>query len=386
MVQIAKKKILMVNLPYTGHTNPTLPLARELVSRGHEVAYINSPEWKERIEATGSSFIPYKDWPANLSHDEEKKRCVWAAYERTKEVGGDNDLLIHEALFYPAKTLAEQLGLPRVRQWSFCAWNEPVFQLQQASSSLFAFFSWLLEKDMYPRRVTRRMQLESGSIIKKIVQDGADLEIVYVPELFQPKRETFSDNYHFVNMHYPLGSGGESFPFATSDRPLIYISLGSILSSKAFCLKCIRAFRNEDVNVILVTGKVDVASLGEIPDNFHLTSYAPQIEILQRAALFITHGGMNSINEAMFYGVPMLVLPLLNDQPGNALRIEELGLGKKMSPFFAGHEALKDNALALITAEAVSTRCKEIAALLQKASNFLQTVDKVEILAAEGRG
>lgn len=51
-------KILMVNLPYSGHTNPTLPLAKRLVERGHQVTYINAPEFRERIEATGALFVP----------------------------------------------------------------------------------------------------------------------------------------------------------------------------------------------------------------------------------------------------------------------------------------------------------------------------------------
>src|SRR5690554_3959774 len=59
-------KILMVNLPYSGHTNPTLSLAKRLVERGHQVTYINAPEWKERIEATGAAFVAYLDYPAGL--------------------------------------------------------------------------------------------------------------------------------------------------------------------------------------------------------------------------------------------------------------------------------------------------------------------------------
>lgn len=52
-------KILMVNLPYAGHTNPTLPLTKCLVERGHEVGYIHAPEWRDKIEKTGANFIPY---------------------------------------------------------------------------------------------------------------------------------------------------------------------------------------------------------------------------------------------------------------------------------------------------------------------------------------
>ena len=61
------KKILMVNLPFSGHTNPTLELAKTFVSLGHEVTYIHSPEWKNKIEETGAIFIPYDNYPITMT-------------------------------------------------------------------------------------------------------------------------------------------------------------------------------------------------------------------------------------------------------------------------------------------------------------------------------
>ncbi len=55
--------ILMINVPYSGHTNPTLPLAEALVKRGHNVVYVNSNEFKDKIKATGAKFIPYINFP-----------------------------------------------------------------------------------------------------------------------------------------------------------------------------------------------------------------------------------------------------------------------------------------------------------------------------------
>ena len=74
-------------------------------------------------------------------------------------------------------------------------------------------------------------------------------------------------------------------------------------------------------------------TLGNIPSNIWTYSYVPQLEVLQHTDLFITHGGMNSVNEAMYYGVPMLVMPVINDQPLNAAQVEKLKLGKKSRVF-----------------------------------------------------
>ena len=80
--------------------------------------------------------------------------------------------------------------------------------------------------------------------------------------------------------------------------------------------------------MILNTGKVDIQTLGKISDNIYAYSFVPQIEVLQHADVFLTHCGMNSVNEAMALGVPMVAMPFINDQLSNAKRIVELGIGK----------------------------------------------------------
>lgn len=117
-------KILMVNIPYSGHTNPTLPLTKRLVDRGHQVTYINAPEWREKIEATGALFVPYMDYPEGLSAQQKKVRCYKAAYNTAMKIGVGYDLFIYEMLFYLGKTIAERLGIPCVRQFSQPAWSK----------------------------------------------------------------------------------------------------------------------------------------------------------------------------------------------------------------------------------------------------------------------
>ena len=65
----------MVNLPFSGHTNPTLGLAKVLVDLGHHVSYINAPDWKEKIERTGATFIPYDDYPETLPPLKRKSKA-----------------------------------------------------------------------------------------------------------------------------------------------------------------------------------------------------------------------------------------------------------------------------------------------------------------------
>ena len=106
--------------------------------------------------------------------------------------------------------------------------------------------------------------------------------------------------------------------------------MGTVVKGSVnFFKKCIQAFETEDVTVILSVGKhFDIRKLGTIPKNFRVYQTVPQLSVLRQADVFVTHGGMNSVSEALFYGVPMVVIPCIADQPTNARRIEELGLGK----------------------------------------------------------
>ena len=89
------------------------------------------------------------------------------------------------------------------------------------------------------------------------------------------------------------------------------------------------AFQNENVTVVMSVGRrFDIAKLGKLPENLIVKNRISQVVVLKQASLFITHGGMNSVSEAMVHGVPMLVIPFVFDQPVNARQVEKPGVGK----------------------------------------------------------
>ena len=87
------------------------------------------------------------------------------------------------------------------------------------------------------------------------------------------------------------------------------------------------------MSVILNTGKVSPDSLGKLPENIYAYSFVPQIEVLSKADVFLTHCGMNSINEALCFGVPMVAMPFINDQITNAKRLVNLGIARRIHSF-----------------------------------------------------
>ena len=95
-----------------------------------------------------------------------------------------------------------------------------------------------------------------------------------------------------------------------------------------FYKTCFNVFGNTGDQIFMSIDKdIKRSDLGKKPNNFYVDEYLPQLQILKKANLFLTHGGMNSINESLYYGVPMIVFPQMLEQKANAYRIEELGAG-----------------------------------------------------------
>ena len=153
---------------------------------------------------------------------------------------------------------------------------------------------------------------------------------VCVPRAFQPQGDTFDERFVFVGPSIqPRGDTGD-FPFSHLEGgPALYISLGTVFNNwPDFYRMCFAAFGGTPWRVVLATGHaVNAAKLGPIPDNFLVRPSVPQLEVLERTSVFVTHGGANSLMEAFHYGVPVVVIPQMAEQPLNAQRVAELELG-----------------------------------------------------------
>jgi MGT family glycosyltransferase len=107
------------------------------------------------------------------------------------------------------------------------------------------------------------------------------------------------------------------------------VSLGTLFNAAPeFYKACFSAFRDEPVRVIMSIGtNVSEAALGEPPPNVVVKPHVPQLEVLERASVFLTHGGMNSVSESLYHGVPVVVAPQMAEQAMIGHRAEELGAG-----------------------------------------------------------
>lgn len=137
--------------------------------------------------------------------------------------------------------------------------------------------------------------------------------------------ETFSDKYSFVgpsvaSVHVEAKKRGDK---------QIYISLGTVNNNNInFYKNRIEAFSDCDIDVVMSVGKGTIISdLGYIPNNIEVKNSVEQIKVLQNTDVFITHCGMNSVNDSLYYGVTMVLFPQHSEQGLVAKRVHVLGAG-----------------------------------------------------------
>jgi len=162
--------------------------------------------------------------------------------------------------------------------------------------------------------------------------------------------------------HAFLGSAVRSEPvdaeveewLAASDDPVVYVSFGSFLSVRDDVLARVAdalatvSVDGRPVRVALASGATDRAALGDVPSSWLVRGFLPQVTLLGRAALAVTHGGNNSVTESMTAGVPLVVLPFSTDQFAGAAALEDAGVAEVLDPNAAPVSALAEAAARML--------------------------------------
>jgi MGT family glycosyltransferase len=353
-------KALFLSLPLHGHTNPSLPLVRELVRRGDDVIYYSAGTFAEKVAQTGALYRPYRnEFLADLRQLPERlEQLSWLLMRTTDELlerelaafrAERPDYLITDSVAPWGQWLGEVLRVPVVTSVSTFALNRRVLVsaashgVRPKSAKLVLSKIRHISKAIWlGRRLSRRYGVK-GPGITGLVFGRSALNIVYTSRLFQPFAETFDDRFAFVGPSMPALDGvARSMDGAPA---LVYVSLGTLFNADAtFFRACFEAFRDMDVRVIMSIGSnVSEASLGPAPPNFSVQAFVPQLDVLQRASVFVTHGGMNSVSESLYYGVPLVVIPQMGEQELVGRRVEQLGAGLYLAKAKATAATLRES-------------------------------------------
>lgn len=381
----------VVNVPARGHINPTLPWVRELVERGHVIRYYTSHEYADSIAATGADTRIYDPDigqltpPHNLlslaalllNLTERWLPGLLADVERERP-----DVIIHDSLAPWGRTLAQVSGIPAVNSTSTFAMNErtvatsPQFLVQFGAMVLTGLPDFFGSQAVARRLRTCYSLSKLGFV--DLFSNIAATNIVYTTREFQPLGQSFDHSWQFVGPSLPEFVDA-TLPFVRTDQPLIYISLGTIFNNQLeFFRRCVQAFANAPAQVLIAAGKqIEISALGELPPNVIVQQFVPQLAVLHQAAMFITHGGMNSVHEGLSAGVPMLVVPQSPEQLLVAERVAALGAGKLLMPRAATVARLRASAETL-RAPGYQTAARKLGDAMATAGGYHRAADLIE--------
>jgi zeaxanthin glucosyltransferase len=355
-----------------GHLNPMCAIGRELIRRGHRVTLFGVPDVQIKVAAAGLEFceIGAEVFPlgavdelydklGEMSSMEGLKFTVkWLRQEANMLCtdapaairAGDINLLLVDQLTRIGGTIAEFLQLPFVTICNalpvnvepsvppfFTTWTYQNTWWAKVRNQLGNNLLEYLTKDAWISLLAQRKIWNLPPITTREASYSQLLQICQLPQGFDFPRERLSACMNYVGpLQEPSGVepvkfDGIDFPFdKLTGQPLIYASLGTLQNRKWDIFQCI-ADACVDLDAQLV---ISLANPQQDPTEIKFSgqpivvAYAPQAQLIDRSSLVITHGGMNTVIGSLSAGVPLVAIPITNDQPGVATRLVRTGAGE----------------------------------------------------------
>ncbi|MBE7009197.1 MAG: glucosyltransferase [Ruminococcaceae bacterium] len=334
-------KIAWFCIPAHGHTNPTLGLVKALTEAGHQIWYFSFEEFREKIENAGATFVSCDGYDFEMEDkgnaDRVGKDKVYATEllvsstlaldEMSSRMIGEiePDVIVSDSVAFWGKLAARKHRLPYVSSTTTFAFNR--YSSKYMKESAGSIVRMLLAMPRINRQLQRLR--DKGYPVKSlldIVQNDNDTNtIVYTSRYFQPCADTFSDKYRFIGPSIrPITRPVEK----TADKT-VYISMGTVNQNRQFYRNCINALAATGWQVIISMG-TNTDRFADLPENIQVYESVDQMAVLSIADAFITHCGMNSASEGLYFGVPLVLFPQTPEQDAVARRTEELGAGVRL--------------------------------------------------------
>jgi MGT family glycosyltransferase len=218
------------------------------------------------------------------------------------------------------------------------------------------------------------------SRLAQVAQLPADLEL--------PGRRMPPGFHHTGPWTDAAGREPVDFPWERLDpsRRLVYASMGTLQNGilRTFRMMAAACAGLDLQLVISLGGGQDPAMLGELSGDPVVVGYAPQLDLIRRSALTISHGGLNTALESAAEGVPMVVLPVTYDQPGVGARVEWSGVGRSIPVGRLTVDRLHDAVHMVLDDPAYRERAGQIQSSIEAADGLNRAADLIE--AAFGTG
>ncbi|MDJ0633676.1 MAG: glycosyltransferase [Xenococcaceae cyanobacterium MO_188.B29] len=407
-----------------GHLNPMTTLGYELQRRGHRVTLLGIEDAQPKVLAAGLEFqvIGKSDFPkgatkdlftqlGNLSGFKALQYTInWIANganivlrdaPEAVKAAGIEALLVDQAA-PEGGTVAEYLDIPFVSVCSAIMLNREI-NVPPFTTPWNYDPSW---RGILRNRVGYALLNRIGKSLRKVINDYRQqwnlspyhdpngnysqlAQLSQQPAEFEFPRKELPSVFHFTGPYNnPASREPTPFPYEKlTGQPLIYASMGTLQNRLLWIFHMIaEACVGLDVQLVIALGGGEAPeSLPELPGNTIVVGYAPQLELLQKAILTITHAGMNTTLESLSNGVPMVAIPITNDQPGVAARIAWTGTGKVVPLGKVSVEKLREAIKQVLTEDSYKKNALRLQEAIRRAGGVSRAADIIEQVVATGK-
>ncbi|WP_321162562.1 glycosyltransferase [Nostoc sp. KVJ3] len=207
-------------------------------------------------------------------------------------------------------------------------------------------------------------------------------QLSQLPVEFEFPRKDLPKCFHFTGPYQDI-SGREHIPFPyekLTEQPLIYASLGTLQNRQHYIFRYIaEACADLDVQLVISLGGSNCSELlQEMPGSLLVVNYAPQLELLKKATITITHAGLNTVLESLSNSVPMLAIPIANDQLGIAARLVWTGVGEVVQLSQLSIPRLRSTIQKLMTEDVYKKNASKLQIAINRAGGVIRAADIVE--------
>jgi zeaxanthin glucosyltransferase len=408
----------------TGHLNPMSALGHELQRRGHRITVFARLDSQSRALSEGFGFHPIgaSEFPlgsstqilrrigelgglAGLRYNlqmvkldvETRLQEAPAAMQEAKI-----DALLADQFSLGGGTIAEQLNLPHIDICNglplnreielpptFTHWSYAPARFPYARNRIGYAIADYLVKPARQVISTHRKQhnlpphLNSNDSFSQLAQ------LSQLPQELDFPRKALPSCFHYTGPYsQPSSQTSESFPFEKlTGQPLIYASLGSFLGFRNdIFLAIAEACAGLNVQLVIALGDESyLKTMPHLPGSPLVVAYAPQLELLKRTTLTITHAGTNTVLDCLSNGIPMVAIPITIDQPGLAARLAWVGAAEVVLPQQLTAEKLREAIKRVLTDNAYRQNAIRLKNAIYQAGGVGLAADIIEQVVLTGK-
>jgi MGT family glycosyltransferase len=397
-------RYLFAPMPLTGHVNPGLPIARELVRRGHDVRWYSTPRFKRSIEAIGARYIPFRhgmqvdEEHLEMFPDRPKEGLAQFRYDVknlfVEIIRGSLRDLEHELRREPADVIVgdntaavieavhQKLGIPwavyGVGALAMSSRDTAPFGLGLPPSSTplgrirNRFLQWVVDRVIFRAANKHNEKLRRGLGLPPLgsslfdFSNKADLYLQASTPSFDYPRTDMPGNVHYIGATIPPAPADWQAPSWWGDllgRKVILVTQGTINNEFDQLIRpAIRALAEDNVLVVVTTGSRPVEDVGidPLPSNVRVERFIPYAHLMPHVDLLLTNGGYGSIQIALAHGVPVVAIGKTEDKAEIANRVEWSGVGVGMKVLIPTGTQIRDAVLRVLTTPTYAARAEAL--------------------------